>query len=307
MIERLGKALRVWRAVLALGLSCLALTAVADDERVVLQFDIVQPRSFGYHIGDRFSREVKLVLRSPYVLDMTSLPAAGRFSEFLALDAPRIASAPRDGATFYDIRFDYQVVNVGAEAASIAVPHHDLAYSDAKEHLKALVPDTRITVTPLRAEGDTGLQPDAAPVPLAFDTTRLWACAVALALSLLALTVIHGKLPSGRRARPFSRAFDEVRAAQGRGWRDEDYETALRAVHRAFNATAGRAVFADALDEFFNGHPAFRRLEAPLVEFFARSRGHFFSAAGDAVNPRYSAAELVALMKRCRDVERGLE
>lgn len=285
---------------------CVPLAGLAVDERVIEQLDILQPRGFGYHIGDRFTREVKLTLRAPYVLDTKALPGAGRFNEFLTLEAPRVSSAARDGATFYDIRFDYQVVNVGTEASSIAVPHHDLRYSNGKETLKALVPDTRISVSPLRASGDASLQPDVAPAPLIFEPALLWACAGTLAASLVALMTLYGKLPSWRPARPFSLAHDEVRAAQRRGWRDEDYEAALRAVHRAFNATAGHTVFADALNEFVAEHPRFGNLEPSLAEFFARSRSHFFAAGEPSRHARYAGPELVALMQRCRDVERGL-
>lgn len=289
-------------AALALATS---LAAHAVDERVITRLDIEQPRGFGYHIGDRLSRHITLELRAPYVLDTQALPAAGRFSDFLALDTPRITSSARDGATFYDIRFDYQVVNVGLEAASVAVPHHDLQYANGQEVLKALIPDTRITVTPLRAKDDATLAPNAAPAPRVFEATALWACAASLALCVLGLAFMHGGLPSWRRARPFMLALDEVRAAQRRGWRDEDYAAALRAVHRAFNATAGRTVFADALTEFFQEYPAYAGLHAPLTDFFARSRGFFF-APGVVDDPRYSASELAALVKHCCDVERGL-
>ncbi len=302
MTERRRKPAGVAMAALALATS---LAAAAADERIITRLDIEQPRSFGYHIGDRFSRDIKLELRAPYVLDTKALPAAGRFSEFLTLDTPRITSSARDGATSYDIRFDYQVVNVGLEAASIAVPHHDLQYSNGQEVLKALIPDTRITVTPLRAKDDATLAANTAPARRVFDATALWACATSLVLSVLGLVFMHGRLPSWRRARPFMLAFDEVRAAQRRGWRDEDYTAALRAVHRAFNATAGRTVFADALTEFFHEHPAYAGLHAPLTEFFARSRGFFF-APGVVDDERYSASELAALVKRCCDVERGL-
>lgn len=285
---------------------CAPLASHAADERVIERLDITQPRAFGYHIGDRFSREVTLTLRAPYALDMKALPAAGRFSEFLTLDAPRIETTARDGATDYAMRFDYQVVNVGVEAASIAVPHHELVYSNGKESLKALVPATRITVTPLRASDDATLAADAAPRPLHFDATPLWMCALAMGLSVLGLVFIHGRLPAWRRARPFAAAHRQVRAAQARGWRDEDYSAALRAVHHAFNATAGHTVFADALDAFIAAHPPYASLHGALVEFFARSRSHFFHAA-EIETPRYSARELTAFIQRCRDAERGLE
>ena len=92
--------------VLIAWLSCAPLASHAADERVIERLDITQPLAFGYHIGDRFSREVRLTLRAPYARDLKALPAAGRFSEFLARDAPRIESTPRHGAPGHAMRLD---------------------------------------------------------------------------------------------------------------------------------------------------------------------------------------------------------
>lgn len=307
----MAEALRVVRR----GAVCLVLAwlchgplaAAASDERVILQLDIEQPRTFGYHIGDRFSRIVHLQLRRPYTLSTRALPAAGRFSEWLALEAPQVTSEQDAAATRYAIRFDYQVVNVGSEADSIAVPHHELAVSEGKETLTALIPATRINVTPLRGRDDTSLQADQAPGRLESDAGRLWLGAGVLALSVLALLHLHGGLPSWRAARPFGVAQRAVKAAGRRGWREEDYATALRAVHRAFDETAGRTVFADTLAGFFGEHGAFTTLREPVTEFYARSRHYFFASGAEGATARYSATELARLVAQCRDIERGLK
>lgn len=298
-----------WRIVARVLSLCMALAhgaAVRADERVILQLDIEQPRSFGYHIGDRFARVVHLELRRPYALDIKTLPAPGRFSEWLALEAPVVTLEQRAETTRYALRFDYQVVNVGIAADSIAVPHHELVYSNGTETLKALIPATRISVTPLRSVTDTSLQSDQAPTPQHFDATRLWLSGTALSLSLLALLYLRGGLPSWRAARPFANAARALRAARRRGWRDEDYDAALRAVHRAFNETAGRTVFADTLGVFFEEHAAFAAVATPVSEFYARTRAYFYATDSAQPAPRYSARELAALVGRCRDIERGL-
>lgn len=290
-----------------LGCVLLLMQAVAAaDERVVLQLDISQPRSFGYHIGDRLAREITLKLRQPYQLNQKALPAAGRWSEFLSLEAPTVTSAPCDNATCYSLRFDYQVVNVGSEAQSVAVPDHTLEYSDGKETLKALIPATRISVTPLRGRDETTLESAEMPRPLPFKATTLWLCAGVFALSLVGLVTLYAGLPRWRAARPFALAERALRDAARRGWHDADYELALRAVHRAFNDTAGRTVFADALASFFAEHRAFASVATPVTEFYTRSRAHFFAAPNTPPAPRYSAQELIRLVKRCRDIERGL-
>jgi len=297
-----------WRNAARLMLLCLALAQLAAaraDERIIEQLDIEQPRSFGYHIGDRFSRVVQLALRQPYTLHGEALPTAGRFSEWLALETPRVTSERHADITRYEIRFDYQVVNVGSEAASIAVPHHELVYSNGRETLKALIPATRVKIAPLRDSADTRLQEDQAPARLHFDATVLWSCAATLTLCVLALAILEGGLPAWRRARPFAVARRAVRAARRRGWREEDYDLALRAVHRAFNETAGRTVFADTLRDFFTEHAPFMALSTPVTEFYVRSRSYFYAADGDAPAPRYTARELATLVRRCHAIERG--
>jgi mxaA protein len=304
MTERRRPQVLMLAACMALALTWAA-AGTAADERVIEQLDIRQPRTFGYHIGDKFTRIVSLQLRAPYALSSQALPAAGRLSEWLALETPQVTVEQRPQATHYEIRFTYQVVNVGSEAASIAVPHHELLYGDNKESLKALIPATRISVAPLRGSTDNDTQPAQAPTPLGFDTRRPWFFAVALCVSALLLAYLHGGLPWSRSARPFRVAHTTLRAAARRGWQEQDYEAALRAVHRAFNETAGRTVFCDTLPAFFVEHAAFTAMREPVKEFYTRSRDYFFSASNAASAPRYSAQELTALVRRCCDLERG--
>ena len=291
---------------------CMALALIwtaagtAADERVIEQLDIRQPRTFGYHIGDKFTRIVSLQLRAPYALSSQALPAAGRLSEWLALETPQVTVEQRPEATRYEIQFTYQVVNVGTEAASIAVPHHELLYGDNKESLKALIPATRVTLSPLQVGAENGSQPAQAPTALRFNSRRPWLFALTLCVSALWLAYLHGSLPWWRTAHPFRVAQATLRVAARRGWQEQDYEAALRAVHRAFNETAGRTVFRDTLPAFFAEHAAYVAMREPVMEFYTRSRDYFFSASSAASAPRYSAQELTALVRRCCDLERGV-
>ena len=52
-------------------------------------------------------------------------------------------------------------------------------------------------------------------------------------------------------------------------------------LHRAFDATAGRRMFADDLDEFLARHPQFGPLRARIGAFFAESRTAFFGPAAE--------------------------
>jgi mxaA protein len=80
----------------------------------------------------------------------------------------------------------------------------------------------------------------------------------------------------------------------------------LQSIHRAFNETAGRIVFTESLDEFFNDHDQFAPLQHPIDEYFTHSRRYFFAGITDDQGSRYSRSELIAFVQACRDIERGL-
>ena len=80
----------------------------------------------------------------------------------------------------------------------------------------------------------------------------------------------------------------------------------LRAVHQAFNQTAGRTVFLESLEDFFTEHPRFVSERAAINAFFSHSRAVFF---GDRTAPGqhpFTRAQLLTLCAACRDIERGL-
>jgi len=72
-------------------------------------------------------------------------------------------------------------------------------------------------------------------------------------------------------------------------------------VHAALNETAGEVLFEPGLDRFVALRPRFAPLRDELARFFADSRTEFFAGGDDAVDARW----LVALCRRCRDLERG--
>ncbi|MCP5201471.1 MAG: nonribosomal peptide synthetase MxaA [Gammaproteobacteria bacterium] len=269
---------------------------------MVRELAVVQPRGFGYLLGDRFERTVTMAVRAPYRLDREALPS-GRLGDWLELAPPRVDSE-RDGElTRYVIHFVYQLINVDPGFREIAVPHHELVYTDGTDSGKVLVPATRVGVTMLRPPGSDSLQPAHAPAPLRFDPTRLWICALLAVAAVAALAWLRWGLPGGSRTRPFAIAARELAALGRRAVAGDVHGDALRMVHRAFDATAGRTVFPETLDAFFADHARFAGLRDPITLYFAHSRRYFFEDGNDDA---YPYAELVDLVERCRDVERGL-
>jgi mxaA protein len=281
----------------------LAATAAIADDSVVGEFEVVQPRGFGYLLGDHIERTVTMSVRAPYQLDRTALPAPGRIGDWLELAPPRVESE-RDGSlTRYVIHFVYQLVNIDPAFGEISIPHHELVYGHDDDSGKVLVPAVRVGVAPLRAPGQDELQPARPPPPLDFNPTPLAGYTALTVLACGALAWLRWGLPGGARTRPFAAAARELATLRRHGDDAESHGAALRAVHRAFDATAGHTVFADALDGFFVEHPRFAALRDPITLCFAHSRRYFF--AGGARDD-LTLDELVTLVERCRDVERGL-
>ncbi len=270
------------------------------------RLDIEQPRPFGYQIGDKFERRIHAELRQPYRLELDALPVAGRLGEWLALEAPVVSERSVGQSTHYDIRLTYQIINLHQDLKDIAVPQHELLYSDGGEPLKVLVPAKRVGVSMLRTRGETDLRDDIAPPVMAASRWPALAAAAVLLFSLLGLVHLYRGLPSPIAARPFTRTLARVRGLRGDDWDDARYREVLRDIHHAFNATAGHTVFAETLDAFFDEHAPYRTLREPITAWFGHSRACFFEAhAGDA-DTRYTPQALRQLLEQCSDIERGL-
>jgi mxaA protein len=69
-------------------------------------------------------------------------------------------------------------------------------------------------------------------------------------------------------------------------------------LHRAFDATAGRRVFADDLDAFISRHQHFLPLRNRIAAFFEMSRAVFFGVG-------VQAPDVASWMGLCRDLARA--
>ena len=281
---------------------CLAGAAVAEtvSERLVIE----QPRGFGYLLGDKFRRVVHLDLRQPYTLVDDRLPKAGRFTDWLTLETPQVEVASDGEVTRYRLEFTYQILNVSAAFNDIAVPHHYLVYGNGEETLQALVPATRVLVSPVDIGRSSELRPAHAPKVQPIDRTRGLFAGTLLLFGLGALAYVQWGWAPFSSARPFSAAS---RQAGRLGDADDPrYGVVLQAVHHAFNITAGRTVFAETLDDFFLEHSRFVAAREPIEHYFTHSRQFFYandSAAGDV---GYSVDDLKHLLRHLGDLERGI-
>ncbi|MCK0208502.1 nonribosomal peptide synthetase MxaA [Starkeya koreensis] len=301
--------LRAFAGLLAVALLLVPLPAGAQVRSV----ELYAPRAFGYVIGDTLSLSADIVLDAPFTLDAATLPTPRALDYWLDLrDVRLVDRGEREGVRHYTLDLVYQTFYAPLEPRRMALPGLSLSAVADGRRVAVEVPGWSFLMSPLREIVATGpgpamaLRPDIPPMPIPTgETFRRLIAALGLALAaLLALAWQMGWGPFGRRAgRPFARAARAM--PPGLEGSPAAYGGALRVLHRAFDATAGKGVFAEDLPDFFTAHPAFRAVEAEVARLFEASRRAFFGDDFDGARRELPPAELVALSRRLRAVERG--
>jgi mxaA protein len=134
------------------------------------------------------------------------------------------------------------------------------------------------------------MRPDAIAKPLGTSrqAVHLGLALAALALSILLLLWHYAKGPFARRpGRPFTRAERRIRELQSKETGDELYRESLIILHRAFDESFGRRVFASDLQTLLNQRQGFANLKDTLQRFFDGSRIFFFSGDKTAAESKF--------------------
>ena len=276
------------------------------------RFELITPRAFGYVIGDVITHRVEFELADPYQLVQDSLPRAGRVNQWLELRPGVFEASKQPNATAYAITLNYQILNAPEALKEIFTPAHTLMFTDGERSFPVFISQWVFSVAPLTSKATSGvfdLQPEQEPLPMPLTPhiRRLGLSLVGIAAALGLLAYIYGTIPFLRRTQePFARAYRKIRQYQRKPGDALIYREALRCTHRAFNETAGKVVFAEALDEFFIAHPRFLSLRGPIQEVFTDSRSVFFNPSTSMSAQRISLDKLLQLVRGCRDIERGL-
>jgi mxaA protein len=279
------------------------------------RLEVRNPRPFGYVIGDRLEQQIAVEVPSSLSLVITSLPNAGRATVWLQRQGPRVATRRTGSTNRYEIAIGYQVVNVPEQIRTIELPELHLRFAGAQQSTESVVmpwPITVAPVTPLYVLSRAGLgdmRPDTSPQLIETRTRLLRTLMWAIGLLAIGAYVVISRLGVpflARRRGPFARALSDLRRL-ARASPDETTQLrAMQRLHRAFDETAGHAVFAGQLARFFALHGQFEGTRSEAERFFRTSREEFF---GD-VRPAHPDAPtsidaLLALARRCRDAERG--
>jgi len=285
-------------ALVALAVFAAAAAPDPASGPLVQSMAVVEPRAFGYFLGDVLHRDVMLTLRHGARVEPASLPRPGPLNYWLDLRSVDVTETDSTGATQVKVALAYQAFYAALDPRRMEIPGFTLKVTDGKRTEDAQVPAGGFVISPLRElfaakEGEAAppltLRPDAAPRLIATgpERTVMLIAAVAALASLVLLAAHHAWGPFRRRpGRPFTEAarFLKVNARRLAG--EGGYRAALIKLHRAFDRAAGRRVLPDDLEEFFKQHPEFAPLAPDVQRLFACSRDAFF--ANDVARARAS-------------------
>ena len=258
---------------------------------------VEQPRAFGHVIGDVLTQRVRLAADAPPA--PASLPGPQRLSAWIERRSARVERTA-DGQSWLVV--DYQLVNAPQSPVTVRIPAWRLAGDATRPAL--LVPAWPVGVSPITVRatpgtGDWQLRPDRPAPTIATGPLRqrllLASAALAAWLATWAgwLAWRHWRDAMTLPFASASRALDRV---------DDGHPSAWRALHEAFDRTAGEVLRVSTLPRLFERTPQFVPLRDRIEAFYAQSAARFF---GDAqARPGADAASPRALCRDLRRIER---
>ncbi|KQU77202.1 MULTISPECIES: hypothetical protein [unclassified Rhizobacter] len=293
-------------------LAALALIACCGPAPAAgtLRAGTVEPRAFGYHVGDLVERQLVVHIPDGFALDPASLPRPGARGKAIELQQVSQRRDAEPGGTRLTLQLRYQVFLAPTDVRTLEIAPLSLGFHGDGREQSLRVDAWPVTVSPLvplevsPRDGLGELRPDLPPPPI--DTRpaqrRLVAYGVVLLACLGWLAQVYLALPWwSRRRRPFASAWrqlDDLPADSPAA----DRRAAFQRVHEALNRTAGEVVFAHGVDRFVAAQPRYAGLRDELLMFFDQSRREFFADAPPAAN---DGRWLREFCRKCRDAERG--
>jgi mxaA protein len=277
---------------------------------------VVEPRSFGYFIGDTLRREVDIRLGPGQELDEASLPRPGPLNYWLELASVKVEKLSAGDDTLYRLLLDYQTFYAPLDPRQLTIPGLTLKVKAGAETGEIRVRDFGFLTSPIRqlfasTSQSSGsavvLQPDASPSRLVTgaERTALLVTAALMLGSLIALAWHNAWWPFHRRpARPFTQAARFLKANATRLDDARGYRAALLRMHRAFDDAAGQRVLADDVGTFIAHHPEFAPYSAEVERLFASSRRAFFSNEVEQARSAMPLPAVSALSMRLSEAER---
>ncbi len=290
-----------WRCALLLAGASVSPACAGADAASAPLADVPavvdQPRAFGHVVGDVLTQRVLLDADRP---PPAALPGPQRLSAWIERRPARVERAADDRRWLV---VDYQLVNAPQSPAVVRIPAWRVAGDAARPAL--LVPDWSVGVSPITARATPGtgawqLRPDRpAPAIATAPLRRRLLLAVAALVAWLAAWAGWWAWRHRRDAMtlPFASASRTL------GHVDDGHPTAWRALHEAFDRTAGEVLLSSTLPRLFERSPQFVPLRDRIERFYAQSAARFFgdalaTDATDAASPRSLCRELRRIERR---------
>lgn len=296
------------RAVLAL---LMLVALVRDTAAEVRAVHTVEPRAFGYFLGDTLVRTIEIETGAEDEIVPASLPRTGASNYWLELRSIDQTSKRHGDGRLHTLNLTYQAFYAPIDPRKQTIPATEIAVRGPNGSETVAIPPFTFLMSPLREifpeksgeTSETFLRPDF-PVEHRRSGHLGTAALLAAALSALFLALLARDLawwPFHRRpARPFSRAVRDVGRALALGGAD-GYRAALIALHRAFDTASGQRLLAGDIDVFLAAHPEHDETRLQVERFFSASRSVFFGEAqreGETDLPPTDLRALAAALAR---------
>ncbi|HXF76271.1 MAG TPA: nonribosomal peptide synthetase MxaA, partial [Methylomirabilota bacterium] len=287
----------------------------AQNGSPILSLTAVNPRAFGYFVGDVIDREIVADVAEPYRLDIASLPAPGRLTYWLELRSLSLDEGELANATRYRLTLRYQTFYVPLQPSRLTIPSFTLKFEGGGKSAETQVAPWDFVMSPLREievklpeEGPSGyLLPDAKPQVGSARAARMgFAAALAFAATAsLALAYYYSCGPFRKRpARPFTQAARAIKRRLAVRMSEDSYRQSLLDLHRAFDLAAGKRLFAGDVPDFLATHSEFAPMARDIARFFATSREAFFADKTNLASAAMSPAAVAELSARLGEAER---
>ena len=260
------------------------------DVKAVRVFD---PRPFGYFVGDTIERSFEIETSRGDEVVAATLPRQGPVNYWLELRSSTLTSRDEAESSIHRLTLIYQSFYAPLDPRKVLLPDLTVTVKGAGGSTPVTLPQMQAVTSPIRElfpelSGDktaeTFLRPNSAPGRIGAASWRngLMTSLATLLVSLVLAARHFAVWPfHNTRARPFTVASRKISRHLTRkdDLTSNNYQDALRALHRAFDHSAGRNVMADDVTTAFLSPSSPHRASAePIAAFFEASRRAFFAA-----------------------------
>ena len=284
-----------WRGFLFIILLMLGST-VSAAEKVVAEMSV--DHAWGLLLGDEVIVTATLPINDRSEIDEENLPAIDQRQGFWLTLREISFDAAETG--FINMALRYQVVNTGNEAHEVMTPDFTVRKTD---NSLIVIPGVAIMLSMLLPEeieaGSAAALLRADHKAPLFETaalgkkTAFW---LSLAGLCLLLSTLWHFIWRTRHRQPFEQALLDLRKVK-----DDNLEAGARALHEAFNRTAGETIVQSAVSGLLDENKNLHSLAGEIDAFYKASSAFFFNPSAQT---DLSLENIRKLAKSCRRAER---